>query len=895
VSAVRDVLPVATYRVQLGPGRTLHDAAALVPHLAALGVSHLYASPFLQATPGSTHGYDVVAHDRVSDELGGDAGFAALTAALREHGLGLLVDIVPNHMAIGEGNALWWDVLENGPASIYAAWFDVDWDPSESSLRDHVLVPVLGDRYGVVLDKGELALERRGGRFVIRYHEHAWPVAPRSLDELLGEAAMLAGSDELAFLADAHGALPHATARDRVSVAVRHRDKQVLAALLERLLEADADVAGAVADVVEEVSTDRVRLHELLERQNYRLAHWRTASEQLDYRRFFDITGLAGLRVEDPEVFDAVHALPLRWLHDGDAQGLRVDHVDGLRDPAGYLERLAVQVPGAWVVVEKVLEPGEVLPPTWPVAGTTGYEFLADVDGLFVDPHGEAQLVALWSELTGEPADPEALVATCKRMVLGGPLRAELNRVVTALQRACRDRPADRDHTRGAIDDVLREVAVAFPVYRAYLRPGEEPSAADRAHLDAAIAGAAAALPDADPALLALVRQVLLTGGTPGSAELEVGVRFQQLTGPVMAKGVEDTATYRFTALTSRCEVGVPPGAPPTTTAAFHAAAAARHERWPRQLLATSTHDTKRSADVRARLHLLSEQPDRWAAAVQRWRELVDRHRTLPGAPDPALELLLFQALVGAHPLPLDRARAYALKAMREAKLHTSWEHPDTAFEEAVDQTLVELFADAAFAEEVAAFAHPLVEPGRINALATLLLQLTSPGVPDVYQGNEDWDLSLVDPDNRRPPADGRIRRLVHDAATVDAAAAWAERDSGLVKAWLLRRTLAVRRAHADAFGPGPAGSYLPLAARGERSEHAVAFLRGARIATIVPRLVLGLGGPHERWDWAGTTLAIPTGPWRDALTGTVHHGGDVPLGVLLADLPVALLVGVEP
>jgi (1->4)-alpha-D-glucan 1-alpha-D-glucosylmutase len=893
---VRPVDPVATYRVQLGPGRTLHDAAALVSHLAALGVSHLYASPFLQATPGSTHGYDVLAHDRISDELGGDEGFAALIAALRKHDLGLLVDVVPNHMAIGEGNALWWDVLENGPASVYAAWFDVDWDPSESSLRDHVLVPVLGDRYGVVLDRGELALERRGGRFVIRYHEHAWPVAPRSLDELLGEAAMLAGSDELAFLADAHGALPHATARDRVSVAVRHRDKQVLATLLERLIDADPAVAAAVADVVEEVSTDPVRLHELLERQNYRLAHWRTASEQLDYRRFFDISGLAGLRVEDPDVFDAVHALPLRWLHDGHAQGLRVDHVDGLRDPAGYLERLAVQAPGAWVVVEKILEPGEELPGSWPVAGTTGYEFLAVVDALFVDRDGEAQLVALWSELTGEPVDPDALVATCKRMVLAGPLRAELNRVVTALQRACRDRPADRDHTRGAIDDVLREVAVAFPVYRAYVRPGEEPSAADRAHVEAAIAAATTALPDADPALFALVRSVLLDiGGSAGSDELEVCTRFQQLTGPVMAKGVEDTATYRFTALASRGEVGVPPGAPLATPAELHAANAARHERWPRQLLATSTHDTKRSADVRARLHLLSEQPDRWAAAVHRWRELVDRHRTLPGAPDPALELLLFQVLVGAHPLPLERARAYARKAMREAKLKTSWEHPDDAYEEAVDRVLVGLFADAAFAEELAAFAQPLVEPGRINALATLLLQLTSPGVPDVYQGNEDWDLSLVDPDNRRAPADAHLRRLVADAATADAAAAWAGRDDGLVKAWLLRRTLAVRRAHAEAFGPGLAGSYLPLAARGDRADHVVAFLRGARVATVVPRLVLGLGGPHERWDWADTTLALPAGPWRDALTGTVHHGADLPLGVLLGELPVALLVGFEP
>ncbi|MEA3216592.1 MAG: (1-_4)-alpha-D-glucan 1-alpha-D-glucosylmutase, partial [Acidimicrobiia bacterium] len=741
--------PLATYRLQLTPDFGFDDAAEIVPYLASLGVSHLYASPFLQAAPGSTHGYDVVDHSRLNEELGGEAGYRRLLQALREHHLGLVPDIVPNHMAVGvPQNRWWWDVLENGPASRFAPHFDVDWDPPESKLRDRVLVPVLGDHYGRVLESGQLRLTREGATFVVQYAEHRFPVAPRSLNDLLAAAARASGSEVLAFLADAHGALPPATTPDQESRQRRHRDKEILRAQLERLLAEDASVAPAIDAAVAAVNADDDQLDALLQRQNYRLAHWRTASEELDYRRFFDIATLAGLRVDVPAVFDEVHRLVIDGYRRGEIQGLRIDHPDGLLDPTGYLERLASAAPGAWIVVEKILEHGEELPP-WPVAGTTGYDFAIRADQLLVDPAGEGPLTELYASFTGETASFREAVVESKRQVLRRVLAADLNRLVDKLSRVVEEHRRFRDFTRHDLRAALEAVAVHFPVYRTYLRPGHEPSSDDVRRVAEAIGAAREERTDLDPELFDLLADVLLMR-IGGPEATDVALRFQQFSSPAMAKGVEDTAFYRYHRLVSLNEVGGDPGTFGMDVAAFHEAALHTAERWPATMLTTSTHDTKRTEDVRARLHLLSEIPNTWARAVQRWSAHNERHRR-GDLPDRNLEYLLYQTLVGAHPLPLERLLPYLEKATREAKRHTSWTDPDPAYDAAVRGFAEHLLGDQEFVDDLAAFVAPLVWPGRVNSLALALLKLTSPGVPDLYQGSELWTDGLVDPDNRRP------------------------------------------------------------------------------------------------------------------------------------------------
>jgi (1->4)-alpha-D-glucan 1-alpha-D-glucosylmutase len=890
-----DAVPArSTYRVQLTPGFGFDEAAATVAYLADLGVTHLYTSPVLQAAPGSTHGYDVVDHGRVSSELGGEAGHARLRATLREVGLGHVLDVVPNHMAVGgRDNAWWWDVLENGPASVYAAYFDVDWDPPESKLRDTVLLPVLGDHYGRVLEAGELHLVREGGSFTIRYHEHAVPVAPRSLDRLMSAAAEACGNDELESVGAALGRLPLSTATDRESVRERHRDKEVLRSRLAALLDHDAEAAAAVDGQVERINGEWDALDGLLERQNYRLAYWRTAGRELDYRRFFDINTLVGVRVEDPVVFDDTSELMLRWVADGWVDGLRIDHPDGLRDPEAYLSRLHEASGGAWTVVEKILQPGEELPPSWPVAGTTGYDFLNVVSGLFVDPAGREPLFDLYSGVTGEPTAFEDVALDKKHLVVRTILGADLNRLTGQFVQVCERNRRYRDYTRHELHEVLREVVASFPVYRTYVRPDAGVvSGSDVAFVDAAVTDATARRPDLDGELFAFLADLLLlrgrAGGAPGlpaamgEAEAELVWRFQQVTAPVMAKGVEDTAFYTYVPLVSLNEVGGVPGSWGTPVAEFHRWAGEAQRRRPTTMLATSTHDTKRSEDVRARVHLLSEQPVEWADAVRRWTKANQGHHT-DGLPDANVEYLLYQTLVGAWPLSAERAAAYMEKASKEAKSHTSWIDPDPVYDAALRSFVEGVMADQGFQADLAAFVAPLVEPGRITSLAQVLVKLTAPGVPDTYQGTELWDLSLVDPDNRRPVDYELRRRLLGELPGLHAGAIWARAEVGLPKLHVVREALHLRRRRPEAFGPD--GGYEPLFAAGARAGHVVAFSRGGRSATVVPRLVLGLAG-----RWEGTSVSLPGGEWRNVLTGEEVAGGTVALGSLLAAFPVALL-----
>jgi (1->4)-alpha-D-glucan 1-alpha-D-glucosylmutase len=831
------VPPMATYRVQLHAEFGFDAAAAVVPYLRAIGVTHLYSSPCLEAAPDSLHGYDVVDPSRVSTALGGAAAHGRLGRALQEHGLGQLLDIVPNHMAIRRENPWWWDVLEHGPASRYASYFDVDWSAPERSRDDVVLLPVLDDHYGRVLEAGRIRLVRDGQSLRIVYEDHVFPVRPGSLEELVPAGG--AGGDH--------------TVPD---------------------------------EAIERINADPDRLDALLGRQHYRLAYWRLASRELDYRRFFDVSSLIALRVEREEVFHAVHATVLDWLASGAIDGLRIDHIDGLYDPLAYLARLAACAPQAWIVVEKILEAGERLPKRWPVAGTTGYDFMNVAGGLFVDSRAESSLTALYAGLTGEPTDFAELRHDKKSLVLDALLGADLNRLTTLLERIAARHRRFRDFTRRELADVLRGAAAAFPVYRSYVRRARERevSADDERHVTEAIKSAQRRCPDPDPELFDFVRDILLLR-YDGDAETELAMRFQQLTGPVMAKGVEDTAFYCYNRFVALNEVGGSPERFGVTLDAFHDWARTTACRYPQALLATSTHDTKRSEDVRMRLALLSEIPKEWSCAVREWFDLNAGH-WCGTRPDRNAEYLLYQTLVGAWPIAVERVRAYMQKAVREAKQRTSWTRPDEAYERALASFIDAVTADQRFTAALDAFVAPMVAPGRVNSLAFTLLKLTAPGVPDIYQGTELWDFSLVDPDNRRPVDYALRARLLGELDTLTPAEIVARADDGLPKLWLIREALALRRRQPEAFGTG--AGYGPLEAEGAVREHVVAYLRAGQVAAVAPRLPITLA---RAGGWRDTAIALPPGRWRNVLGATSVGDGRVGLAELLAPFPVALLI----
>ena len=880
------VHPQATYRVQLHPGFGFDDAAELISYLSELGITHLYCSPYLQAAPGSQHGYDVTDPRRVNVELGGSEAHARMCTALRYHRIGQILDIVPNHMAIsGSGNPWWWDVLENGPSSTYAIYFDVDWEPPEARLRNCVLLPVLGAQYGRVLEAGEIQIAREGAAFVICYYDHKFPMAPRSLPVLFEPAASRCGSDELAFIADSLSQLPLATAVDYTSLRRRHRDKAVLGKLIARLLHENPECGAAIDRVIQQMNQDPAALHALLERQNFRLAYWRAAGRDLGYRRFFDINTLVGLRMEDPQVFADTHELVLQWMAAGELDGLRIDHIDGLRDPKQYLEKLRAASPSAWLVVEKILERDEELPDSWPVDGTTGYDFLNQVLGIFIDPAAEEPLTRLYHDFTGENPDFETVVREKKDLITREVLGSDLNRLTAMFVDICETQPRYRDFTRHELHEALRAVAIRLPVYRTYFRDVREQAGADDGrYVREAVNLAKEDRPDLDRELMNFVGDVLMLRSS-GLAETELALRFQQFTGPVMAKAVEDTAFYCFNRFVSLNEVGGDPGRFGTSVEQFYRACAGRQRHWPLTMLATSTHDTKRSEDVRARLALLSEIPDEWEAAVRRWARLNQPHWN-GAAPDRNVEYLLYQTLAGVWPIERERVVRYIEKAIREAKQHTSWTNPSPQYEGGVLGFVNKVFDDREFLTELERFVASLILPGRINSLAQVLLKLTAPGVPDVYQGSELWHFALVDPDNRQP-VDYAIRReLLKHLKNCSPEQVMRRIDEGLPKLWTIQQALAVRLRCPQVFGRD--GTFTPMWARGARAEHAVAFCRSGKVITLVPRLVIKLGG-----DWRNTTLEIPRGDWRNAFTGERWRGGETAVSSLLARFPVCLLTRV--
>ena len=870
-------MPGATYRVQLHAEFDFEAAARISDYLSALGVTHLYCSPYFQSVAGSTHGYDVVDPVSFNVELGGAPGHARLVGALHDAALGQVLDIVPNHMGTDPANRWWWDVLENGQASRYARYFDIDWDGPDDRAAFTVLAPVLGDHYGRILDAGELHVTRARGAFELHYHEHRLPISPRTIDQLLAAAARRVGSAEVARLAADFGALPDSRITDHAAVAERHTAKLHLEAELAALCERNELVAAAIDAEIDALVTDPDRFDALLRRQNYRLSYWRTASDDLDYRRFFNIESLVGVRVDDPDVFAATHALVLELVREGTLDGLRVDHVDGLRDPAAYLDMLADATAGTYTVVEKILEGDEELPGEWSVAGTSGYDFVTRVNNLFVVSEHEADMSDCYGAFSGESVSYREVVYASKNQIMREDLAAEVERLTGLLVRVCDDHRRHRDHTRRDLRAAVREFVAQFPVYRTYLRRDRAATDAERAHIEVAVRAAIDRRDDLDDELFEFLG-ALAAGEYRGSRELEFAERLQQLTAPVMAKGVEDTAFYRYHRLVSLNEVGGDPGVFGRPVAAFHEATMTNAKRWPRSLSTLSTHDTKRSADVRARLNVLSEVPGAWREATQQWADHNDALRR--GVwPDRNAEYLLYQTLVGAWPIDAERVVAFMRKATREAKVHTSWLHPVAAYDDELEAFIRRVMGDESFVLAVRRFLDDqrIVERGYRNSLSQVALLLTCPGVPDLYQGTELWDLSLVDPDNRRPVDYERRRALLaqlHDSpdSVVDN---WA---AGGPKLALVHRVLQYRAQHRSLV---ESDRYEPLPTDGARAGDVVAFGRD-EVAVCAPC--------RTREGWGDTAVSLPAGEWVHLVTGVRHRGGRQPLAELLRSFPVAVL-----
>jgi (1->4)-alpha-D-glucan 1-alpha-D-glucosylmutase len=977
--------PASTYRLQLHARFGFDDAAKVVPYLSALGVSDLYLSPVLAAAPGSSHGYDVVDHGRLSPDLGGREAYLRLAEACRRHGMGILLDFVPNHMGIGPQNPWWMDVLENGPSSVHAPAFDVDWTPLKTELGHKVLVPVLGDQFGRVLERGELVLARDGGALVVRYYDHVFPVAPRSVPIVLRHRleALRAGLgdsepsyQELESICVSLEKLAPRTDTSPEAVADRAREKEVAKRRLAALLEASPRVRAFVDANLREfngaVGDPRSfdLLQRLLDAQAYRLAFWRVAGEEINYRRFFDVNGLAAIRMEDPRVFEEAHRLVLDLLRDGLATGLRIDHPDGLYAPPAYFRRLqasyvrerarlaagrrgrtldgptealllerifealeAERLPRRplYVVVEKIVLAPERLPETWDVDGTTGYEFLALVNGLFVDRAAERTFDGIWARVSGARDDFREVVAEKKRVVMSSSMAGEVNMLAHRLNRISETNRRTRDFTLNELTRALVEFVSLFPVYRTYVSRRGELDERDRSVVEQTIARARRRSPVTDPSIYDFLRDVLLQRYPEGLSDeeqeewLEFTLKLQQVTGPVTAKAVEDTAFYTYGRLLSLNEVGGSPGRFGSPPAEVHALLAERGELFPGSLNATSTHDTKRSEDVRVRIDALSELASEWRSAVVRWARLNAPHRggdPERPAPDRRDELFLYQTLVGAfpdegltagtreHEAFVARISAYMEKALREAKVHTSWTNPDEVYEAAVRSFVAAILSARPFLDELSTLAGRVARAGRLSSLAQVALKCAAPGVPDVYQGCELWDLSLVDPDNRRP-VDFELRARSLEGIDAELARGPAERAalaralsapgglaSGRAKLLLLRVALHLRRAEPALFRDG---DYQILDADGPLADRAFAFSRavpGRALVCAVPRLVLhalDAGAGTIRWDGAVTLPPALPRRWRDAVTGAVREGPRLALADLFADFPVSLLVSEDP
>ncbi|MBD0304933.1 MAG: malto-oligosyltrehalose synthase [Nitrospiraceae bacterium] len=923
--AVSPRIPTSTYRLQFNQSFTFQDAYAIVPYLHDLGISDCYTSSYLKATPGSQHGYDIADPTVLNPELGTDENYRAFIRSLQDRGMGHILDVVPNHMGIAQSCNRWWlDVLENGPSSIYADFFDIDWHPVKAELEDKVLLPILGDLYGAVLENQEITLCYQDGSFFIRYFDYTLPIAPKSFSRILSLNlhSLLERSgetdphiQEVQSILTALRHLPSRQVREQAKVQERYREKEIIKRRLAAVIQASPAVAEFVEQNVaafngtKDVPQSFDLLDALLNDQVYRLAYWRVAGEEINYRRFFDINELAAIRMENPAVFKEAHSLVLRLLREGAVTGLRIDHVDGLYDPGHYLRQLQAwgrsqfgesgmaAERSLYLVVEKILGKDEHLPDSWPVFGTTGYEFLNRVNGLFVDASHEPMIDEVYAKFTHEPLSFEDLAYQKKKLIMSASMSSEINVLGHQLNRFSERDRRSRDFTLNSLVHAIREIIACFPVYRAYITPDAEPvTDRDKDYIRSAVIKAKSRNPAVNGLVFDFVRDILLTLSDdrlrPDHQErVAFAMKFQQTTSPVTAKGIEDTALYIYNRLLSLNEVGGDPEQFGLSVRTFHEWMQDRQARWPHALSATSTHDTKRSEDVRARINVISEIPVLWKINVARWSKLNKPYKTeVDGAPAPDLndEYLLYQTLIGAWPLePLDerqyrifcdRIQGYMAKALHEAKVHTSWVNPNRVYDQAVEK-FVEAILDRTrpnpFLESFLPLEEQIAEVGLYNAMAQVVLKIAAPGVPDFYQGTELWDFSLVDPDNRRPvdyatrrEALSDLRRACEDRAT-DRPALIKDlldtRRDGRIKLYLVLCGLHYRRTHVSLFQNG---RYVPLEIGGAHRDHVCAFARVSEqqsVVVAVPRLVQGL----LRKD--GST-ALEADIWKDTWIWTEPH-----------------------
>lgn len=958
-------LPIATYRLQLNHTFTFRDATRIVPYLHALGITDCYISSLLKAVPGSMHGYDLVDPAVLNPELGTEEDFQAFAAALQQHDMGLLLDVVPNHMGIRSiENRWWWDVLEHGPSSRYATAFDIDWSPLKRELQDKVLLPILGDQYGAVLENQDIRLVFEDGGFVITYFEHKFPVAPISWSGILSFRlvdliACVGEQDEhlqeLLSLLTALRHFPPPQERDPERVAERYRERDIIRRRLSTVMvESETIRAHLLANVdayngTKGDSSSFDRLDALLNEQSYRLASWRVASEEINYRRFFDINELAAIRTEEACVFHESHRLIFQLLKSGLATGLRIDHVDGLYDPEHYLiqlqdwaaRELPADTPGAppslFVVVEKILGKHEPLPRTWPVAGTTGYDFLNLVNGLFVHSARERAMDALYTRFVGPRMGYDDLVYHTKKLIMRASMSSEINELGHQLNLLSEKDRQYRDFTLNSLTHAISEIIASFPVYRSYVTADQKDVLdRDQTYIGLAVARAKRRNSTSNSQVFDFVRDLLLRKlddriNLTRAEQIRFVTKFQQTTSPVTAKGIEDTAFYIYNRLTSLNEVGGEPAQYGLSVETFHKSIRERRANWPHTLLTTSTHDTKRGEDVRARINVLSEIPERWRTAINHWAKLNKRFRTKVDetlAPDRNEEYLLYQTLVGVWPAtPMDdvqyeafreRIQNYMIKAIREAKVHTSWINPREAHENAVRQFvhgILDRTTANPFLDDFFPFQEFVARCGMSNALSQLIIKMTAPGIPDCYQGTELWELSLVDPDNRKPvDFDLRAqmlaqcqRREEHEGEdrTVFVCRLLESWRDGRIKLYLLQEGLRHRREHPAVYLEG---DYVPLDCDGLHGTKVCAFARlhqEQAVVTVVPRLIADLVQASEspiqgQGLWQDTRITVPSwkvgSVYRNIFTGerleTVTQEGRqvLPVGLVLRDCPVAIL-----
>jgi (1->4)-alpha-D-glucan 1-alpha-D-glucosylmutase len=985
----------STYRLQFHIGFTFRDATAIVPYLHNLGITTCYASPYLKAQPGSTHGYDIIDHGMLNPEVGSIEDYEQWVKTLHDHDMGQILDTVPNHMGVGTNDNQWWnDVLENGPASRFGAHFDIAWQSSpRPELRDKVLLPVLADLYGVVLEACQLTLAFADGAFFIDYGSRRFPVDPRSYEKILGMSTEhLRSQEQLDDVAVAEFQsiltaiknLPSSTETAFEKVAEREREKEVIKRRLAAVTAESEALRDHVARCVDRFSglphdpASFTPMDELLESQNYRLAYWKVGSDEINYRRFFDVNDLAAIAMERDDVFESAHSLIFRLVVDGKVDGLRIDHPDGLYDPATYLRRLQEHAllaqirradhaleTGDWndlepklrerigtldfspgdggralplyVAIEKILGPRESLVSTWPVHGTSGYEFVNKINGLFVDGDLSEQISRVYADFTGEPTDFSEVVYRKKLLTMQVSLASELHMLTHQLDRIAQKSRRSRDFTFSTLRSALQEVIACFPVYRSYIS-AEGAGPTDRLVVQTAVRRARLRNPNVSGRVFRFIADTLLED-TPDATELDRAERrrfagkFQQVTAPVMAKGVEDTAFYVYNRLVSLNEVGGSPERFGVSPAELHTFLQERQAAWPSALSPLSTHDTKRSEDVRARINVLSEIPREWGDAVRRWRVMNTRHRQLvdeQSVPDANEEFFIYQTLVGAWPLEAlrnaktgiqfqERIQEYMLKALHEAKVHSSWIDPDTTYDQAVQEFVRSILDDdnnRDFVADFQAFERRVSHLGLFNSLSQTLLKLASPGVPDTYQGSELWDFSLVDPDNRRPvdyrrradlldgllsalkSSEGRLERLCRDLV--------AGKEDGRIKLYLHYRALWLRRAHPKLLS---GGDYLPLECKGVHANHVFAFARrlDTQCAVVaVPRLLASVISGTDQIPlgseiWQDTELVLPADipcpAWRNLFSGEQLNASasgterTLRASSLFAHFPVALLV----